>query len=76
MTRTRKSTARCCNGEEQPDANLQPPKASAQTQTASAELERQMQSALEDVYEVLQLAGNDAGGIVWAELELVNDLIH
>lgn len=75
MTRTRKSTARC-NGEEQPDANLQPPKASAQTQTTSAELERQMQSALEDVYEVLQLAGNDADGIVWAELELVNDLTH
>ena len=75
MTRTRKSTARC-NGEEHGDASLQPPKASAQTQTTSAELERQMQSALADVYEVLQLAGNDAGGIVWAELELVNDLIH
>lgn len=76
MTRTRKSTARC-NGEEHGDANLQPPKGSAQTQTTSAELERQMQSALEDVYEVLQLAGGgDAGGIVWAELELVNDLAH
>lgn len=43
---------------------------------SSDELEREMQSALEDVYEVLQLASDDAGGIVWVELELVNDLTH
>ena len=42
---------------------------------SSDELERQMQSALEDVYEVLQLASDDAG-VVWTELELVNDLTH
>lgn len=42
----------------------------------SDELERQMRSALEDVYEVLQLAGDGESGIVWTELELVNDLTH
>jgi hypothetical protein len=34
-----------------------------------------MRSALEDVYEVLHLAGDD-GGVIWTELELVNDLTH
>ncbi|MCA1628148.1 MAG: hypothetical protein LC742_09320 [Acidobacteria bacterium] len=74
MMRTRKSTAR--NGEEQSGEDPHPQKASARHSMTSDELERQMQSALEDVYEVLQLAGDDAGGIVWTELELVNDLTH
>lgn len=40
------------------------------------ELERKMQSALKEVYEVLLEAGGETNGIAWAEFELVSDLIH
>lgn len=45
-------------------------------QATDDELKRQMQSALEDVYEVLLIA--DGGGTEksWAGIELVNDLTH
>ena len=43
---------------------------------ADDELKRQMQSALEDVYEVLLVADGSETEAGWAGLELVNDLIH
>jgi hypothetical protein len=75
MRGTRKSTDRC-NGEEQSGEDPHPRETSARHSMTSDELERQMRSALEDVYEVLQLAGDGESGIVWTELELVNDLTH
>ena len=71
MTRTKKSTAR---RHEPSSERLQPQK--AQTQTTDDELEKRMQSALEDVYEVLLIADESNGESGWSGLELVNDLIH
>ena len=45
-------------------------------QTTDDELKRQMQSALEDVYEVLLIADGSETETGWAGLELVNDLTH
>jgi hypothetical protein len=52
----------------------QPQKTRAQA--TDDELKRQMQSALEDVYEVLLIAGESEAETGWAGLELVNDLTH
>ena len=40
------------------------------------ELKRQMQSALEDVYEVLLIADGSETETGWAGIELINDLTH
>ena len=45
-------------------------------QTTDDELKRQMQSALEDVYEVLLIADGSETEKGWAGIELVNDLTH
>ena len=74
MTRTKKSTAR---RQELSSERHQPQKARApQPETTNDELEKRMQSALEDVYEVLLVADESDGESIWAGLELVNDLIH
>ncbi len=45
-------------------------------QATDDELKRQMQSALEDVYEVLLIADGGETEKGWAGIELVNDLTH
>lgn len=45
-------------------------------QATDDELKRQVQSALEDVYEVLLIANGSETETGWAGIELVNDLTH
>jgi len=45
-------------------------------QATDDELKRQMQSALEDVYEVLLIADGGETEKSWAGIELINDLTH
>lgn len=45
-------------------------------QATDDELKRQMQSALEDVYEVLLIADGGETEKSWAGIKLVNDLTH
>ena len=45
-------------------------------QTTDDELKRRVQSALEDVYEVLLIADGSETETGWAGIELVNDLTH
>jgi hypothetical protein len=71
MTRTKKMTAR---RHELSTEESQPQKTRAQT--TDDELKRQMQSALEDVYEVLLIADGSETENGWAGIELVNDLTH
>jgi hypothetical protein len=52
----------------------QPQKTRAQA--TDDELKRQMQSALEDVYEVLLIADGSETEQGWAGIKLVNDLTH
>ena len=54
----------------------QPQKTRARAQTTDDELKRQMQSALEDVYEVLLIADGSETETGWAGIELINDLTH
>ena len=54
----------------------QPQKTRERAQTTDDELKRQMQSALEDVYEVLLIADGSETENGWAGIELVNDLTH
>jgi hypothetical protein len=72
MTRTKKMTAR----HEPSTEESQPQKTRAGAQTTDDELKRQMQSALEDVYEVLLIADGSETENGWAGIELVNDLTH
>ena len=71
MTRTRKMTAR---RHESSTEESRPQKKRARD--ADDELKRQMQSALEDVYEVLLIADGGETETGWAGIELVNDLTH
>lgn len=71
MTRTKKMTAR---RHEPSTGESQPQKTRAQA--TDDELKRQMQSALEDVYEVLLIADGSETEKGWAGIELVNDLTH
>ena len=71
MTRMKKMTSR--HQESSPEES-QPQKTRAQA--TDDELKRQMQSALEDVYEVLLTADGSETEVGWTGLELVNDLIH
>jgi hypothetical protein len=73
MTRTKKVTPR---RHESSTGGSQPQKAQARAQTTDDELKRRMQSALEDVYEVLLVADGSETETGWAGLELVNDLTH
>ena len=70
MTRTKKMTAR----HEPSTEESQPQKTRAQA--TDDELKRQMQSALEDVYEVLLIADGSETEQGWAGIKLVNDLTH
>ena len=45
-------------------------------QATDEELKRQIESALEDVYEVLLIADGSDTENGWAGIELVNDLTH
>ena len=45
-------------------------------QATDDELKRRVQSALEDVYEVLLVGGGSETETGWAGIELVNDLTH
>jgi hypothetical protein len=75
MARMKKSTAG--RQQELSSERLQPQKARARGQTTDDELKRQMQSALEDVYEVLLITDeSDSRETGWAGIELVNDLTH
>ncbi len=70
MMKRRKPDALC----EQETSNEMPPLKNAERIAATEEeMERRMQSALADVYEVLGYASGEDG---WSQLELVNDLIH
>lgn len=71
MTRTKKMTAR---RHELSTEESQPQKTRAQA--TDDELKRQMQSALEDVYEVLLIADESETEKGWAGIKLVNDLTH
>lgn len=71
MTRTKKMIAR---RHEPSTGDSQQQKTRAQT--TDDELKRQMQSALEDVYEVLLIADGSETENDWAGIELVNDLTH
>ena len=71
MTRMKKMTAPC---QESSTEESQPQKTRAQA--TDDELKRQMQSALEDVYEVLLIADGSETETGWAGIELVNDLTH
>ena len=71
MTRMKKMTAR---RHEAPSKKPQPQ--TTRAQATDDELKRQMQSALEDVYEVLLIADGSETETGWAGLELVNDLTH
>ncbi len=70
MTRTKKMTAR-----HESTAEESRPKRT-RAQATDDELKRQMQSALEDVYEVLLVGGGSETETGWAGMELVNDLTH
>src|SRR2546421_704406 len=70
MTRTKKMTAR----HETSTEESQPQKTRAQA--TDDELKRQMQSALEDVYEVLLIADGSETEQGWAGIKFVNDLTH
>jgi hypothetical protein len=71
MTRMKKMTAR---RQEQSTEESQPQKTRAQA--TNEELKRQIESALEDVYEVLLIADRSETETGWAGIELVNDLTH
>ena len=71
MTRTKKMTAPC---HESSTEETQSQKTRARD--TDDELKRQMQSALEDVYEVLLIADGSETENGWAGIELVNDLTH
>lgn len=71
MTRTKKMTARRhdpSTGESQPQRT--------RAQATDDELKRQIESALEDVYEVLLIADGDGTEQGWSGIKLVNDLTH
>lgn len=70
MTRMKKMTAR----QEQSTEESQPQKTRAQA--TDEELKRQIESALEDVYEVLLIADGSETETGWAGIELVNDMTH
>jgi hypothetical protein len=74
MTKMRKPTARPT--EEQTGKKLQARETPARVVTTADDLERQMRSALDDVYEVLSQAGDGGEEAEWLGIELVNDLIH
>ena len=74
MTKMRKPTARPT--EEQTGKKLQARETPARVAASPDELERQMRSALDDVYEVLLQAGGSGEEAAWADVQLVNDLIH
>jgi len=71
MSRTRKKTAR---RHEPPTGESRPQ--STRSQDVDDELKRQMQSALEDVYEVLLIGDGGETDAGLAGIELVNDLTH
>ena len=71
MTRMKKMTAR---RQEQPTEESQPQK--TRVQATDEELKRQIESALEDVYEVLLIADGSETENGWTGIELVNNLTH
>ena len=73
MTRMKKMTARA---HEASSEKPQPEKTRARGQATDDELKRQIESALEDVYEVLLIADGSETETGWDGIELVNDLTH
>jgi len=73
MTKRRKPDALC----EKETINEKPLlKNSEPIAMSEEEMERRMQSALADVYEVLGYASSERSAVEWSELELINDLVH
>lgn len=71
MTRTKKVTPR-----RHETSSEEPRPQKTREQATDDELKRRMQSALEDVYEVLLTPDGSETESGWAGLELVNDLTH
>jgi hypothetical protein len=74
MTKMRKPTARPAG--EEIGKKLRAREIPAQVVTTSDELDRQMRSALDDVYEVLLQTDGSGEEAAWADVQLVNDLTH
>ncbi len=74
MTKRRKSDTRY--QQKTTDEEIRPPQTTTRSVATDEELERRMQSALADVYEVLGYASDERNTVEWSKLELVNDLVH
>ena len=72
MTRMKKMPAHHETSTEKSQSQRTPVRA----QPTDDELKRQMESALEDVYQVLLVADGSETETGWAGLELINDLTH